>query len=149
MFYLSGSTEPTNHDEFIRALDGGLRQAFVFPSNAVIVTTEGNYPAYELFKIDFTGGRIDPSRMPPKPAGIGPAHPAATAKVLRIIAAPAFFGAARVTAEMSVTDAALDYGRDAAGRLLLMPNAWRNGRVSAEVPRADLEPAVLAEAAAP
>jgi hypothetical protein len=149
VFYLAATTEPTNNDEFIRALEGGIREVLVFPRDAKIIHLQGNYPAFDLLKIDLTGGRIDTSRpLPPRPVGVGPPKPAVTAKSLQIVANPVQLGAGRVKVDMSARGVTLQYDVDSTGRRLLLPASLSEGRVMMEISRADLEAIILAGAIA-
>ena len=148
MLHLSGSAEPTDTAEFTRALADDLRGVLSLPPNAAPVSTKGNYPALDALTIDLTGGRVNPEKMPPKPTGIGQAHPAMSAKSLRITAHPVFVEAGRVTLDVSAKDAAFDCDRDSAGRLVLLPTAWRDGSAAVEIPLADLQTLVTTHATA-
>ena len=149
MLYLSGSAEPSSIDELINAIEAGLRQAVTFAPGAKIIQARGEYPALEELTFDLSGGRVDPSRLPPKPVGIGPVGSRVTVKSLRLLAKPLRLGPAGASIDLTASNALLHYDRDSAGCLLFMLSGWSGARLSVEIPCADLEALMLAEAAAP
>lgn len=149
MFYFAGTTEPTNNEEFIHALEGGVRQILMLPQDAKIIHLDGNYPAFDLLKIELTGGRVDSTGLlPAKPVGVGPPKPAVTAKSLRIVANPVQIAAGRVKLEMSAREVSLQYDVDSAGRWMLLPASVSEGQAIMEISRGDLEAIILAGATA-
>ena len=146
MFYLAGKTEPSASEEFVKALEGGLREVIQFPVGSQIVTTTGGYPAFDSLRIDLTGGRLNPSRQPDKPLPAGPAHPGITAKSMQITARPIYVDAGRVTMELTAENVVLQYDKDRTGRVLLMPVSSIGGTLKVEIPKDDLQALVLSRA---
>jgi hypothetical protein len=146
MFYLDGSSEPTNALELSRALEAGLRKVLAFPVGASIVTIDGAYPAANLLQITLTGATVDPARKQPKPIGVGKTTPALSTKALRIIGNPVKIEAGRVQLDVSASDVSFVYDRNAAGQLLMLPASCRDGNASVEISLPDLEAMLLSQA---
>src|SRR4051812_50216008 len=79
VLYLSASSEPRNVEEFVRAIEGGLREVLQVPADKHPVDVRGNYPGLDQLAVDVTGCRADaerrvarprPSRAPPPGATV-------------------------------------------------------------------------------
>ena len=146
MFYLAGSAEPTNSEEFIHAVDGGIREVLSFGSNAKIITFAGDYPAFDALHVNLTDSRLDASHPPQKPGSHGVAKADITAKTLQVIAHPLRIDAGRISLKLMAHAVTLGYATDASGRRMLVPVSSERGSLSVEISRADLEALILARA---
>ncbi len=146
MFYLAGNAEPTNSEEFIHALDGGVREVLIFPPNAKVVTFSGEYPAFDSLLVDLTDSRLDASHQLQKPTSQGPAKAGITAKTLQVSANPLWIDAGRLSLKLMAQGVVLSYATDASGRRMLVPVSSEQGSLTVEISRADLEALILTRA---
>ena len=148
MFYLAGPIEPTHSEDFIKALEGGIREVVTFPPDVKIVTLTGDYPAFDAIRIDLTEGRINTANRPEKPKGVGTGKNEITAGIFQIIAHPLHVDAGRISLDLSANAVTLRYDVDSSGRQIILPVSSESGTLKMEIPRADLEALILARATA-
>lgn len=146
MFYLTGNSEPTNSEDFSKAIEGGIREVITFPPDARIVMLTGNYPAFDAIKIDLTEGRINTANRPEKPRGVGTGKREVTADIFQVIAHPLQVDAVRISLDLSANSVTLRYDLDPSGRQIILPVSSESGTLKMEIPRADLEALILARA---
>jgi len=145
VFYLAGDNEPKDAEQLRTALELAIRQTVQFPADQKLINWTGDYPAFDLFTVDLTNGRLDPNHAPPTPHGIGPTKPAITAKLLRVIAQPLWVEKAKLDIDLQAHDAQMNFDRDAQGRLLLLPGRFGSGQLSIEMALADLKDLLLTQ----
>src|SRR5690349_1533070 len=114
------------------------------PGQRNIVSADGQYPALETLRVDLTGAQVDMARRPAPPAA-GDTGAVVTVRELRIAGTPIQVENARVTLELSATDARLRYARGEGGGLWLVPIGVAQGRIVVEIPHADLEALILSQ----
>jgi hypothetical protein len=138
------SSEPTTARQLAEALEGGLRTLTAIPPGRNIASADGAYPALDTLRVDLTGAQVDTTRRP-APPGAGETGAVVTARELRIAGRPIQVENARVTLELSATDARLRYARGEGG-LWLVPIGVAEGRMVVELARGDLEALILSHA---
>jgi hypothetical protein len=147
MLPLGGYAFPKSHDELVAALTDGLSQVATLPTARQVVEADRDgYPALQTLKIDLTEARVRDAYQPAKPAG--ERQPGITAARLDILGRPVYSGTAAIYYEVSLTEARLDFQRDARGRNILIPVDARSGRISVRMSQADFEALVLCQARA-
>jgi hypothetical protein len=146
VFYLAGDVEPKDAEQLRTALEGEIRKGVVFPVGQKLITWTGDYPTFDSFAIDLSGGQLDANHAPPKPTGAGPTKTAIAAKLFSVVAHPLLVNAANLHIDLQVRDAQMNYDRDAQGHLLLMPSRFGSGQLSIEMTLADLTYLMLSQA---
>ena len=147
MFFLGGTDFPTTRASLAAAVREGLRKVLTLPSAGEVVKIEGGeLPTVQSVRVDLTGARAPLDHLPPEPRGVGQPQPAGTAETLEVMAHPVYLGEAAVDLALSARGVTFDYERDAAGRPLLVLKDAREGQVSLQVTRADLENLLLTAA---
>ena len=146
MFYLKGNVEPRNAQELAAALEGAIRENVSLPAGQKIVMLVGEFPGFDSFAVDLSGGRVDPSRVQSGPNPIESNKLGISAKSFSVVAKPLVVDAARVKMELAATDVEFSLDRDAQGRLLLMPKKIGNGRAAIEIAMAELKAVLLDQA---
>src|SRR5258708_2671598 len=87
---------------------------------------------------------MDLTKRPP--SSIGAARPGARARSLQVVAHPLQVDAARIMLDLGAQDAALGFDYEPDGRMLLVPVACREGQLTIEIARADLDALLLCQA---
>ena len=147
MFHLGGSTFPATREQLTAAVTDGLRSLFTLPAGRSGVNLDGgDYPAFDRVGIDLTGARAEADRLPPEPKGTGQNQPGVSAGRLEVSGHPLYLRQAAVDLSLNASDARFDYDRDSGGRPLLVLTDAKNGQVTIEIRKVDLEALVLAGA---
>lgn len=147
MFYLGGSNFPATRETLAAAVTEGLRELLVLPSGREVVRIEGgNFPAFDRVTVDLTAARSDADRLPPELRGAGQRRDGVFAARLEVAGHPLYLHQAAVDLSVSAADARFDYDRDSAGRPLLMLQQARDGRVTIQIKKQDLDSLVLVAA---
>jgi hypothetical protein len=144
MLPLGGHAFPTSREELIAALNEGLFQTVILPAARQVVEADSNsFPSLQRLKIDLTEARVRDEYHLAKPTG--ERQPGITTARLEILGRPVYTGPAAIYYEVALTDARLDFQRDALGRSLLVPVDALSGRISCRMSQADFEALLLAQ----
>jgi hypothetical protein len=147
MLPLGGRQFPKNREEFVAALTEGLTQVAALPAARQVVEADSDsYPAFQTLRIDLTEARLREEYQPARPAG--ERLPGITAARLDLLGRPVYSGTAAIHYEVALTEARLDFQRDALGRNILIPVDARSGRVSIRMSQVDFEALLLCQARA-
>ncbi len=143
MFHLATDDFPTDQIELAAAVRGSLARTFALPEGSV-VTTEGDWPAGDLLKVDLTGARLVEEAGPDAWGGpTADAEPGPTYDRFELTADPVRIDAAAVYLKLTAEAVAfaLDRAADGAARLVL--SGADRGHVSARVAAAELQQLLL------
>jgi hypothetical protein len=143
MFYLGGSGFPATREQLAAAVTEGIRSLIVVPPGRDPATIVGEYPAFERVSIDLTAARFEGDRLPPEPRGTGQRQAGVSTAKLEIMGRPLYIRQAAVDLSLSADDARFDYDRDANGRPVLLLTDARNGQVTIQINKRDVDGLVL------
>ena len=147
MIPLGGNEFPSTREELVQAVTQGLGRYLSLPGGGQAVeVTGGNYPDFADVRISLTNARFEGQTLPPPPRGIGRIQPGVTAQQLELTGSPIFVRQSPVSVKLTASNARFDYDRDARNQPVLTLTDARNGNMSIEMQKSDLEKLVLAEA---
>jgi hypothetical protein len=142
MFPLASKIFPPNAEALRSGLEESLLR-FVRPTGPTVMVEERNYPELEAIRISLDGASAGqrPARiaMP-----VGAVEPALWIADFSISGQPILIQGAEVNFSCSAHQARLDQGQDADGKILLLLQKAKEGRVEIALALADLEALVLA-----
>ena len=134
MFILGGQDFPRSGEQFLSALNDGLK-LFGSPRGATI---EGdNFPRFEKLRIDLTGGRVLAEMRPSE--GVSDRSSGVSARRLEVVAEPIRFEESAFQFHLGADEVQLDFQRNSDRRPVLTLAHARNGRLDAEIPHAEFE----------
>jgi hypothetical protein len=116
-----------------------------FGRGGTLVTTSGDYPAYDLLRLDLSGGRVDTTHKPPKGFREGGTD-GPSVRRFEVTGHPVQIENAAVSLDLSATDVRFRYRRGDDERLMLAPAGCGDGEVVVEIKRADLEALIMTAA---
>ena len=138
---------PRTADAFAASMDRGYRRSLTLPEDhAIVETAGGTYPIVDRIRIDFCNAVVDPNKEGRKPSDKHLAVHALDAARLEVLGHQMSVEGARVSIDMTATDARLLFTRDKRKRPLLVLGDATDGRMSLETSLDDVERLLLAAA---
>jgi hypothetical protein len=147
MFPLSGTGFPKSSDALAVALRNSLAELFSFPDLSAVVKIEGaKWPALDRVAVNLSGGTVRIAEPPPKPEPVGPREPGITVGQLAVLGHPMRYQQSVCDLDVTARNVSFDFGRDAAGKPMLVLTDATDGHVEFKVAKKDLQSAILAAA---
>jgi len=147
MFHLGGSSFPATREQLVEAVKEGIRGLLSLPPGKDVVRIEGgNYPTFDRVTVDLTAARSDADKIPPEPRGTGQRQPGVSTARLEVGGHPLYIRTAAIELSLTASAARFDYDRDSAGRPVLVLTDARDGNVTLQTRKQDLDALVLAGA---
>jgi hypothetical protein len=145
MIPLGGEQFPADAAGLAEALRATLRRLFTLPDEQSAVVVEGDgYPAADRLRIDLSGATVAPQGRPPEPVGGGPPEPGPSFRRLEVVGHPVRYQEVALDLDLAAADVQFQHDRDRDGRPLLALASAREGHVTAQASRRDIEAAVQA-----
>jgi hypothetical protein len=145
IFPMAQSPVPGEPDSLAQALTAGWRARMNVPVDAEIVHIEDGDDdrALDSMLIDLSNAIIDYDRKQKKLRPTRHVHGSVRVDSLEFVARPLMLERSKMHIDMSVSDARLDMRRDRRGRPMLTLADARDGRITLEVPKKDIDALLL------
>ena len=142
MSYTGSARTPESLDA---AMSAGWADRLDVPDDADTVRLEGThaYPKLEAMTIDLTDASLDMKRNKNKLKPVGQPEGSVRVETLEFVARPLVLEKAKLLMGMTATDAKLDLRRDKRGRPMLTLTGAREGELTLEVAKKDIDALVL------
>jgi hypothetical protein len=148
MFHLGAKEFPKTADDLRESLLAGLEKLFELPDRDGIVEVEGGkYPRVGRLAVDLSDAAADTNRKVAKPVATGKRQEGVTADEVEVNGKPILIDEAALELALTASDVKLDFGKDRAGKPLLVLADARNGKVDARISKDDLEQLLTAKIA--
>ena len=151
MFPLAGKSFPTTADELATAIEGALATVLSLKKGGGGVTVDGKaFPAVRKLKVDVSGAQVSATEPPPKPKATGKRQPGLRVGQLEVIGHPVKYENSALHFDLTASDVEFEFGKDKAGKPLLVLTDAAEGKAQAKISKKDVEAllrAVASEAA--
>ena len=130
------------------SMTAGWKSRIGIPADADVVRIEGAsaFPTVDVMTIDLTDATIDMKRKTKKLKPVGKSEGSVRVENLEFVANPLRVQNAELRVGMTATDARLDFRRDKSGRPMLTLSDARDGQLSLEVTKKDIDAMILKSA---
>lgn len=143
MFTLDADRMPQTTQELADVVGRSVRRWV----DRAAVTIDGELPTVRSFDVDLTGGTVRTDARPDV-ATVGPTEPGPAAGAFRVRGRPVRAEGVAADFDLSATGVRFVVGRNAAGQIVVAPDAAADGRLVVSLTKPDLEAAVLKAARA-
>lgn len=148
IFPMAPTAAPLRPGALADAMAEGWKARLIVPEGMQVVQVGGleHYPRLDSLTIDVSDAQLDPDHKAAKLKPVGRAQQSLYVKSLEFVARPLILEQQRLMIDMTAADATLDLRRDKQGRPMLTLTDAREGRLTFEMPRRDLDALLLKSA---